>query len=64
MSNAIVFYVSGHGYGHATRVIEVINAILAERPETRVGVRTETVDRDGRRKTARIRVARRSGKDL
>ena len=40
MSSAIVFYVSGHGYGHATRVIEVINAILARRPETRIGVRT------------------------
>ncbi|MGH9349598.1 MAG: hypothetical protein ACRD26_20290 [Vicinamibacterales bacterium] len=40
MSNAIVFYVSGHGYGHASRAIEVINAILAERPETRIGVRT------------------------
>lgn len=40
MSNAIVFYVSGHGYGHASRVIEVINAILARRPETRIGVRT------------------------
>ena len=31
---------SGHGYGHASRVIEVINAILARRPETRIGVRT------------------------
>jgi UDP:flavonoid glycosyltransferase YjiC (YdhE family) len=40
LSNAIVFYVSGHGYGHASRVIEVINAILARRPETRIGVRT------------------------
>ncbi len=40
MSNAIVFYVSGHGYGHASRAIEVINAILARRPETRIGVRT------------------------
>lgn len=40
MSNAIVFYVSGHGYGHASRVIEIINAILARRPETRIGVRT------------------------
>jgi L-arabinokinase len=37
---AIVFYVSGHGFGHASRSIEVINAILAKRPETRVGVRT------------------------
>jgi L-arabinokinase len=40
LSNAIVFYVSGHGYGHASRVIEVVNAILAERPETRIGIRT------------------------
>ena len=40
MSSAIVFYVSGHGFGHASRVIEVINAILARRPETRIGVRT------------------------
>lgn len=40
MAAAIVFYISGHGFGHATRSIEVINAILAKRPETRVGVRT------------------------
>lgn len=40
MSQAIVFYVSGHGFGHASRVIEVINAVLAARPETRIGVRT------------------------
>ena len=39
-SSAIVFYISGHGFGHASRCIEVINAILARRPETRVGVRT------------------------
>jgi L-arabinokinase len=37
---AIVFYVSGHGFGHASRTIEVINAVLARRPETRIGVRT------------------------
>jgi L-arabinokinase len=37
---AIVFYVSGHGFGHASRTIEVINAILGKRPETRIGVRT------------------------
>ena len=40
MAAAIVFYVSGHGFGHAVRSIEVINAILARRPETRIGVRT------------------------
>jgi len=37
---AIVFYISGHGFGHASRCIEVINAVLATRPETRIGVRT------------------------
>src|SRR6266446_7962628 len=40
LSSAIVFYISGHGYGHASRMIEVINAIFARRPETRIGVRT------------------------
>ena len=40
MPAAIVFYVSGHGFGHASRTIEVINAMLAKRPETRIGVRT------------------------
>ncbi|MBI2828858.1 MAG: hypothetical protein HYX77_06270 [Acidobacteria bacterium] len=40
MAAAIVFYVSGHGFGHASRAIEVINAVLARRPETRIGVRT------------------------
>ena len=40
MAAAIVFYVSGHGFGHASRSIEVINAVLAKRPEARVGVRT------------------------
>ena len=40
MAPSIVFYVSGHGLGHASRTIEVINAILVRRPETRVGVRT------------------------
>ena len=40
MPAAIVFYVSGHGFGHASRTIEVINAILVKRPETRIGVRT------------------------
>jgi large subunit ribosomal protein L24 len=31
---------------------------------TRVGIRVETVERDGRTKTVRIRYAKRSGKDL
>jgi hypothetical protein len=40
LAQAIVFYISSHGFGHASRAIEVINAILAKRPETRIGVRT------------------------
>ncbi len=31
--NKILFYVTGHGFGHATRVIEVINQILVRRPD-------------------------------
>src|SRR5216110_3357863 len=36
----IVFYISGHGLGHASRDIEVIQALLALRPDARVVVRT------------------------
>ena len=47
--------------------IHVSNVALVD-PETkkptRVGIRTETVERDGRSKTVRIRVAKRSGKDI
>ena len=37
---AAVFYISGHGFGHASRQIEVINALTAVRPDLRVVVRT------------------------
>lgn len=47
--------------------IHISNVALVD-PETkkptRVGIRTETVERDGRTKTVRIRVAKRSGKDI
>lgn len=36
----IVFYISGHGFGHASRDIEVINALLAQQPGLNVIVRT------------------------
>ncbi|MEP7119125.1 MAG: hypothetical protein ABI880_16175 [Acidobacteriota bacterium] len=36
----IVYYVSGHGFGHASRSIEVINALLAAEPTRPVQVRT------------------------
>lgn len=47
--------------------IHVSNVALVD-PETkkptRIGIRTETVERDGRTRTVRIRVAKRSGKDI
>ena len=47
--------------------IHISNVALVD-PETkkptRVGIRTETVERGGRTKTLRIRVAKRSGKDI
>jgi hypothetical protein len=36
----LVFYISGHGFGHASRDIEVINAILSLRDDVRVIART------------------------
>jgi hypothetical protein len=36
----IVFYISGHGLGHASRDIEVVHAILARQPGARVVIRT------------------------
>ena len=36
----IAFYVSGHGFGHASRDIEVVNALRSARPGARVLVRT------------------------
>ena len=47
--------------------IHVSNVMIVD-PETkkgtRVGYRVEQVERDGRQKTVRIRVAKRSGKDI
>lgn len=36
----LVVYVSGHGFGHASRVVEVINAIHRQSPHTAIVVRT------------------------
>lgn len=47
--------------------IHISNVMLVD-PETkkgtRVGYRTEQVERDGRNRTVRVRVAKRSGKDI
>ena len=37
---AVFFYISGHGFGHASRQIEVINALGARRPDLAIVVRT------------------------
>lgn len=40
MPSLLLFYVSGHGYGHARRSAEVIRALRLEAPEVNVYVRT------------------------
>jgi hypothetical protein len=39
-SYRIVFYVSGHGFGHTSRAIEVIHALLRAQPEAYIVVKT------------------------
>jgi hypothetical protein len=39
-SYRIVFYVSGHGFGHSSRSIEVIRALHDRRPDVSIAVRT------------------------
>ncbi len=36
----LVFYISGHGFGHASREVEVINALGAARRDARLLIRT------------------------
>ena len=38
--NPIVWFISGHGFGHASREIEIINALRDRRPDIPVVVRT------------------------
>jgi large subunit ribosomal protein L24 len=47
--------------------LHISNVMLVDpstKKPTRVGSRTETVERDGRERTVRVRVAKRSGKDI
>ena len=37
---AVVFYISGHGFGHASREVEVINTLAAHRPDLTIVLRT------------------------
>jgi hypothetical protein len=41
----VVFYVSGHGFGHASRDIELIRAMCARRTQARIVVRTAAPER-------------------
>lgn len=40
MIPAVAWYISGHGFGHASREIEIINAVRARRPGLPIVVRT------------------------
>lgn len=37
---SVVFYISGHGFGHASRSIEIINALVDRRPDLKVIIRS------------------------
>jgi hypothetical protein len=39
--STLVFYISGHGFGHASRSIEVINALIDRQPALRVVARSQ-----------------------
>lgn len=39
-SPKVVFYISGHGYGHATRQITIINRLKQRLPETEIVIRS------------------------
>src|SRR5688572_9567768 len=44
-SYRIVFYISGHGFGHTSRTIEVIHAVLRARPDAHIVVKTSAPHR-------------------
>ncbi len=40
MRSRLIFYISGHGFGHASRDIQIINALARREPNLRVVLRT------------------------
>jgi L-arabinokinase len=40
VAEAVAFYISGHGFGHASRQVEIINALAARRPDAGILVRS------------------------
>jgi L-arabinokinase len=37
---AVIFYISGHGFGHASREVEIVNLLGARQPRRRIVLRT------------------------
>ena len=37
---SVAFYISGHGFGHASRQVEIINRLAARRPDLKILIRT------------------------
>src|SRR5262245_66626631 len=56
----VVFYISGHGFGHASRQVEVINALGAAAPDLRMVLRT-AVNSSLLRRTVRVPYEHRPG---
>jgi len=48
---------------HVSNVMVVVD-VEGKKVGSRVGYRTETVNRDGREKTVRVRIAKRTGEDI
>lgn len=40
----ILFYISGHGFGHASRVTEVIRVLVEKRPDIRIVIKSSAPD--------------------
>jgi L-arabinokinase len=40
VNSSIAFYISGHGFGHASRQVEIINSFGARHPDARIFVRS------------------------
>jgi len=57
---SVVFFISGHGFGHASRQVEVINAFAARRPDERLIIRS-AVNPDLLARTLRARCELRRG---
>ena len=39
-ARTVVFFISGHGFGHASREVEIINALATMRPDLRIVIRS------------------------